>query len=202
MDVIDSDQDRGARGTSDAELAQRVVRDPRVFDELYLRHVDAVFAFIAARIGRNDAEDVTSEAFTIAFRRIASFDQSATSMRPWLYGIAANRLHKHRDAEQRWLERVAASSRAIDGSGAADAIDDADARLDAERMAPRLARALSGLRPGERDVLVLHVLEGMQHTEIARVLGIRPGSAKSRLSRGRARLEQELTDLQPEQVRT
>jgi len=46
-------------------------------------------------------------------------------------------------------------------------------------------RALARLPPGYRAVLVLHDLEGYTHSEIARVLGIEPGTSKSQLARAR-----------------
>jgi RNA polymerase sigma-70 factor (ECF subfamily) len=169
---------------TDAALVERSIVDPRAFEQLFERHARAIFVFAAARVGPQHAEDVTSETFATAFRRRASFDPASTSARPWLYGIAANKLLRHHEAERRWLERQ--SLQPIDGAD--DPEGQVGDRADALRVAPRLTRALAALTPGERDVLLMHVLEDLTHAQIALALDIRRGTAKSRLSRGLARL--------------
>ncbi|MCW2972192.1 MAG: ylaC [Thermoleophilia bacterium] len=173
-----------AAAPTDSDAVRASLTAPDRFEELFTRHAPAIFRFVAARVGVSAAEDIVAETFATAFRRRAKFDLAVSSARPWLYGIAANRLHKHRDAEQRWLERQLldrGDRYRDDGPG----IDD---RLDAARLAPQLAAALLTLSVGERDVLLLFALEDFSGDEIAVALGIRPGTARSRLSRGRAQL--------------
>ncbi len=169
---------------SDAELLRRSLDDAAAFDALFTRHVAAIFAFACARVGPDHAEDVTSETFAAAFRSRENFDPSAESARPWLYGIAVNTLRRHAEHEVRWLHKPRHEPVTPQG----DDSTGSDDRLDAQRLAPRLARALADLSPGERDVLLLHVLADMTHEQVAKTLGIRRGTAKSRLSRGRERL--------------
>ncbi len=169
---------------TDAELMHRSLDDAAAFDAVFTRHVGAIFAFACARVGPTHAEDVASETFASAFRSRRAFDPAASSARPWLFGIAANTLRRHAEHETRWLHkpRLEPVTRAGDDESLADN------RIDAQRLAPRLARALAELNPGERDVLLLHVLADMTHEQIAQALSIRRGTAKSRLSRGRERL--------------
>lgn len=167
----------------DATAIERSVADPRAFDEVYRRHVRAIFVYVAARVGPQYAEDVAADVFATAFARRGTFDLSATSARPWLYGIAVNKLHQHRAAEVRWLHQPN-----IDAGDVEDSGDRAHDRADARAVVPELAAALAQLTPAERDVLVLHVFEGLTHREIAQVLGIRRGTAKVRLHRGCERL--------------
>lgn len=169
---------------SDSELMRRALDDASAFDVVFTRHVDAIFAFSCARVGPSHAEDVTSETFAAAFRSRHSFDLSVASARPWLFGIAANTLRRHAEHETRWLHKPRLEPVTRPGDDASSSDD----RLDAQRLAPRLARALADLSPGERDVLLLHVLADMTHEDISKALGIRRGTAKSRLSRGRERL--------------
>lgn len=174
----------GEHDASDAVLLARSVEQPACFDALMERHFDAIFRFVAMRVGPQMAEDIVAEAFTAAFQVRDRFDRTAPSARPWLYGIAVNRLHKHRYAERRWL-------RGCIGEVAPSGTDDTDevhTRLDARQLAPELARAMELLSPGERDVLLLHALGDLTHEEIAEALGIRRGTAKTRLSRATARL--------------
>ncbi|MCW2960963.1 MAG: polymerase, sigma-24 subunit, subfamily [Thermoleophilia bacterium] len=173
---------------SDAQLIAASLDDPARFAAVFERHVQAIFAFVAARVGPQRAEDIVGEVFSVAFGRRDSFDLTFTSARPWLYGIAARTLMHHHRLERRWLELT--SLRSVEMSG--DDFAAADGRLDARRMAPVLARALAALRPHERDVLLLFVFGELTHEAIATALGIRQGTAKARLSRACARLRREL----------
>jgi RNA polymerase sigma-70 factor (ECF subfamily) len=176
---------------SDAELVDRSIDDPDVFGQIFDRHVDAIWRYVAARLGPDAAEDVVSETFAIAFTRRARFDTVATSARPWLYGIATNRLMKHRDAEIRWLARAA--SMPAEPTGDDPAVRAAD-RIDAAGLVGPLAAALLKLSDRERDVVLLHAIDGLTHDEIARALGIRAGTARTRLSRGLARMRTTLEE--------
>jgi RNA polymerase sigma-70 factor (ECF subfamily) len=175
----------------DAELMRRSLREPERFEAVFSRHVRAIFAFASARVGPDRAEDVTAETFAAAFRSRANFDTTASSARPWLYGIAANTLRRHHEHEARWLRRDGADAAWTDDAD----LDASDERVDAGRLAPRLVAALELLTPGERDVLLLHVLGDLDHDQVARALDIRRGTVKSRLSRGRARLRATFPDL-------
>ncbi|MBC7461112.1 MAG: RNA polymerase sigma factor [Thermoleophilia bacterium] len=179
--------------TSDADLLARSVAEPAAFDEVYRRHASAIFAFAAARVGPSHAEDLTADTFATAFVARRKFDAAFSSARPWLFGIMVNKLRRHAKVEQLWLQRAALQRPdvSVTESGMADA------RVDALRAAPRLAAALATLTQAERDVLLLHVFEDLTHTEIAQLLGIRRGTAKTRLSRGRERLGRELGELEP-----
>lgn len=170
---------------SDSQLVRASLDAPELFEQLFVRHVRAIFAFAAARVGTDAAEDVTAEVFSIAFEQRSRFDEAASSARPWLYGICVNKLRHHRQAEQRWLDL--GHRMPIDLPGGPDETETVD-RMDARRRLPVLLRALHELSPAERDVLVLHVLAGLTHAQIAGALGIRENAAKVRLSRGRARL--------------
>jgi RNA polymerase sigma-70 factor (ECF subfamily) len=182
---------------TDADLVRASLVDPERFEAIFRRHARAIFAFVAARVGPQHAEDITSDVFAIAFQRRASFDERATTARPWLYGIAVNKLRQHGDSERRWLTSSSAGlAAAFDGED----LDESDARLDARARIPALLDALEQLTPAERDVLVLHVLEGLSHAEIATALGIRKATAKVRLHRGRARLRAALDTLDASEV--
>jgi RNA polymerase sigma-70 factor (ECF subfamily) len=58
----------------------------------------------------------------------------------------------------------------------------------AQRLQPRLARALAALSAGERDVLLLVALGQLSHPEVAEALGISYGTVGSRLSRARGKV--------------
>src|SRR5690625_7092636 len=121
---------RGILGVStDSEIIERSVRDPRAFTEILERHARPVGGYISKRVGVDAVDDVLSETFLIAFRKRSSFDTTWADARPWLLGIATRVVHKHRVAQARQWRALEAAARAPDVPQ--DAHSDADSRLDA-----------------------------------------------------------------------
>jgi RNA polymerase sigma factor (sigma-70 family) len=164
---------------------------PAEFDSAFQQHFPSIYLFISRRVGTALAEDLAAETFATAYRRRASFDPERGSLRSWLYGIATNLVRNHWRAEQHLLALDARLLPEIDTSDSSDA---ADQRVIAALLVPRLAAALGLLTRDQRDVLLLHAWAELSHEEIAAVLGIAPGTARSRLSRARASLREQLGD--------
>ena len=121
--------------------------------------------------------------FLTAFARRAAYRPYGDSARPWLYGIAHNllRAQARRERRQRLAYLRHGASPAEDPA-AAEAFAQADARADAPG---ETARILAGLRPGDRDVLLLFAWADMSYADIASALQIPVGTVRSRLSRAR-----------------
>jgi RNA polymerase sigma factor (sigma-70 family) len=165
--------------------------DPGDFEAAFGQHFPPVYRFIARRVGSALAEDLAAETFATAYRRRAAFDPGQGSLRSWLYGIATNLVRNHWRAEQHLLALDARLVPEVDLSGSAEAVDQ---RVTAAMLAPKLAAGLAQLTRDQRDVLLLHAWAGLSHEEIAAVLGIAPGTVRSRLSRARAALRGHLGD--------
>jgi RNA polymerase sigma-70 factor (ECF subfamily) len=149
--------------------------------------VEAIFSYFARRLGEDSAEDLTADVFLKAFDKRARYDRSYPDARPWLYGIAANLLRRHRRAEER---RLRAYAREAGRRPAAH--DDDDARLDCQAARPALAEALAALSADEREALLLYAWVEMSYEEIARTLGVPVGTVSSRLNRARRRVRHAL----------
>ncbi len=81
---------------SDAELIGRsLAGDEQAFMEVIYRHEIAVGAYLARRAGREAAEDLLGEVWVAAFESRRTYDQSFPEARPWLYGVALNRLRRY-----------------------------------------------------------------------------------------------------------
>jgi RNA polymerase sigma-70 factor (ECF subfamily) len=144
------------------------------------RHGQAIHAYLARRCGRDAADDLLSEVFLRAYAARGTFDGRRHNARPWLYGIARNVLHEH------WRQSGAADLKPIlIPTATHDPWSEVDARLDAAARLPGVRLALAGLAPGDREVLLLVAWEGLTPAEAAGVLGIPPGTARSRLHRAR-----------------
>jgi RNA polymerase sigma-70 factor (ECF subfamily) len=175
----------------DETLRSGPIGAPPDFADAFREHFAPVYRFIARRVGTDLAEDLAAEVFATAYRRRASYDPDRGSLRSWLFGIAANIVREHWREEQQLLELDA---RLASGGTGSCGEDDADSRVVAAALAPRIAGALAALNREQRDVLLLHAWAGLSHEEIAAALGIANGTARSRLSRARAALRAGLGD--------
>lgn len=169
---------------NDSEIMSRSVADPALFAQIFERHAPVIGGYIRRRIGLDAVDDVLSETFLVAFRKRASFDMSADSARPWLFGIATRVMHRHRRAEEReW--RASASEPAV---SVASHEERSDARLDASTALRDLGPRIAALSQRERDVLLLYAWGDLSYEQIAGALKIPIGTVRSRLSRVRQKL--------------
>ncbi|MFI8895496.1 RNA polymerase sigma factor [Streptomyces paradoxus] len=169
----------------DAELIAASLEEPERFAALFDRHAPAIHQYVARRLGRDAADDVTAETFLTAFRIRARFDPTRAGVRPWLYGIAAKQIGRHRRQEVKALKLLARTGH----DPVADSwTDSADDRLVAEAAAGSLAGALARLSAGDRHVLLLFAWADLGYQEIAEALGIPVGTVRSRLNRARRKL--------------
>lgn len=164
---------------TDEQLLERSGRDPDAFGDLVDRHAGALHRYVARRLGPDDAEDLVSEIFVTAHRTRDRFDPARGEVRPWLFGIATNHVHRHRRAEARRLDALAR----LAGRGPAEA-EDPEPRTAAERAA--LAAALRRMKTEHRDALFLQAVAGLTIEEIGQAMGAPAGTVKAWLHRARA----------------
>ena len=179
---------------SDAELIARSLDDPEAFAPLFDRHAASVHRYLGRRVGEL-ADDLLSETFLIAFRRRAAYRPEHVEVRPWLLGIATNVVHGHVRTEQRRYKALARAAAEPDRPGS-DPADSAD-RLDAAALRGPLAAALAGLKPRDRDALLLLAWGQLGYEEIAAVLDVPIGTVRSRLHRARRQTRAALGDVSP-----
>ena len=165
---------------SDHELVRASIGQPEVFGQIVERHFTPVHRYLHRRIGRDIADDLASEVFAIAFEQRRAC--TGSSALPWLYGIATNRLRRHRRTEERRLRAYGRSGRDEFVDLDVDAIHD---RLDASAEGQRLAGALASLRPRHRDVLLLATFADLTYEEIALALDVPIGTVRTWLHRAR-----------------
>jgi RNA polymerase sigma-70 factor (ECF subfamily) len=170
---------------SDAELVQRARRgDRHAFDDLYRMHLSRVYGVclrMVADVPR--AEQLTQDAFVLAWRRIGSF-RGESAFTSWLHRLAVNvvledgRKRRRREVHEEVVSDLTTVDRPASG-----------ARPDL-RMA--LERAVAALPKGARTVLVLHDIEGYTHEEVAQLTGTAVGTTKAQLHRARRLLREML----------
>jgi RNA polymerase sigma-70 factor (ECF subfamily) len=145
-----------------------------------------------------DAPDVLQEVFMKVFKGIRHF-HGESSLKTWIYRIAVHEASNHRRG---WLRRHAREAFSVDDTEAAPKVAAAEVRegpaspyqvVEQAEREEIVKRALAGLTPPYRSVVVLREIEGLPYDEIAQVLGVAEGTVKSRLMRGRALLRRKLS---------
>lgn len=154
------------------------------FDALYRETASDVFAYVMTLVReRASAEDVTALTFERAYRRQSSFDARRGTQRAWLFGIARNAALDELRSRKRTTALLAdPEDPSAAGSAATDEDDDAAIRRATVRA------ALAQLDPRERELIALKFHAGLSNGEIAKVLGISPANAGTRVHRAVTRL--------------
>ena len=171
---------------TDISLVARVAvgGDRRAFDELVRRYQSPVRRFFLHQtLGDSQlSDDLAQDTFLKAYSNIASF-RGLASFQTWLMRIAYNvfydhtrRQHPEDDGQQ--LEQMAA--------GGHIGLQTAPSAAVAIRM--DVYHALAQLKADERTCITLQLIDGYDISAIARITGMREGTVKSHLSRGKERL--------------
>ena len=159
--------------------------DPDAFEALVRAHTDTVYGHCLRFFGeRTAAQDATQEVFLKVLRQADSYDGRA-AFSTWLFRLTRNTC----------LDMARAAGRrpgvASDLEGAPDAgVDPISVRDDADL----LRRAIATLPPADRDAIAAVGLYEMTYAEAGKVLGVAPGTVKSRVFRARRALAALLTD--------
>ena len=169
----------------EATLVDAVRRGaPGSREAIYHRYKRRVFALALRIVGAVDAEEVAQEAFIRVFRGLPKFRGDA-ALGTWIYRLAVNAALSHRSRRGN-APAAPGEERASEGVVAVTP----EARDLALRK--QLEHALASLPVGYRTVIVLHDVEGLEHEEVASILGCHVGTSKSQLHKARAKLREAL----------
>jgi RNA polymerase sigma-70 factor (ECF subfamily) len=154
------------------------------FLQLFDEHHLPLFRFAYRLTGSMaDAEDIVQECFLSLLRKGCTYDPKRTPIRTYLFGIVRNQS----------LKRLRKSSFGLDGTAPLSP----ESEVLRNEMEDAVARAVMELPDIQKEVLVLAHYEQMPLAEIAQVLGVELGAAKSRLQRARASLKETLAVYAP-----
>lgn len=186
---------------SDLELWDAVKGgDALAFSELYRRHADAIYRFcFKSTASRADAEEITSEVFLDAWRKRKSvWIDTTQSLRPWLFGVAANRIRNQRRLLAR---RSGVLNRQPKERPVPDFAGDVAGRLDDERQMAEVLEALSALSEIDRQILQLCVWEELSTEQVGQILNLSTPAVRTRLSRAKSHLRANLSEVEEGEVR-
>ncbi|GGC69410.1 RNA polymerase sigma factor SigE [Hoyosella rhizosphaerae] len=160
------------------------------WDELVREHADRVYR-LAYRLSGNahDAEDLTQETFIRVFRSLSSYQPG--TFEGWLHRITTNLFL---DMVRR-RSRIRMESLPEDYDRVPSDTPDPEQIFHDARLDPHLQRALDTLAPEYRAAVVLCDVEGLSYEEIASTLGVKLGTVRSRIHRGRQALRGSLKDM-------
>ena len=188
-------------GLTDAASTQpdhsdAAVWTPPTWEEIVTQHSARVYR-LAYRLTGNphDAEDLTHDVFIRVFRSLSSYTPG--TFEGWLHRITTNVFLDKMRRKQRIrfdaLPEDAAGRMASREPGPAQTYDDTHFDDDVQR-------ALDALPPDFRAAVVLCDIEGLSYEEIATTLGVKLGTVRSRIHRGRAQLREALAHRAPERA--
>jgi RNA polymerase sigma-70 factor (ECF subfamily) len=171
---------------SDFELAQAAARGQMdAFETLYERHHRRVYSLCLRMLANPaEAEDLSQEVFVQLFRKIGSF-RGESAFTTWLHRMTVNQVLMHFRKRGVRMEQTTE-----EGDELNSVVQAGTERPHSMPVVDRIAleRAITELSPGYRTVFVLHDVEGLEHEEVARVLGISVGTSKSQLHKARMKL--------------
>lgn len=182
----------------DVALVDRVRSgDVSAYDQLVRKYERQVFR-IAQHITQNreDAEDVTQDAFLKAYEKLDQF-QGNSKFYTWLVRIAVNeslmRLRKRRTGKMVSIDEDVETEEGSVPRDLADWAPDPEQNYSQAELAEILRKTIQGLPQGFRVVFVLRDVEGLSTEETAETLGLSVPAVKSRLLRARLQLRERLT---------
>jgi RNA polymerase sigma-70 factor (ECF subfamily) len=179
---------------ADKTLAAAAAKgDVVAFEELYKRHNRRVYS-VCLRMTHSvsEAEDLTQEAFIQVFRKIGSF-RGDSAFTTWLHRLTVNQVLMHFRKRSVKLERT--TEEGDTPEQVARGTQNPNAMPVLDRIA--LDRAIDHLPPGYREVFLLHDVEGHDHEEIGKILGVATGTSKSQLHKARMKLRRLLKEQNP-----
>lgn len=180
-------------------MSPRATLDPgdvateRSWDDLVGQHSERVYRLAYRLCGnRADAEDLTQETFVRAFRSYGSFRPG--TFEGWLHRITTNLFLDSARRRSRLRFEPVGDGLELREAPHAPAPD----RVVLDRVLEGdLEAALAALRPQYRQAVLLYDVHGLTYDEIGRLLGLKPGTVRSRIHRGRAQLRVALAHRAP-----
>ena len=175
----------------EGDLVQNAIRGTsEAFGRLVVMYQDRLFTSIIHIVRSHcDAEDIVQDAFVQAYVKLGTF-RGGSAFYTWLYRIAINLAISRTRRRRRRLS--VEETQEITGHEPPDPGGSPTERLMRAEDAAAIQQALDSLSEDHRAILVMRGVEGFDYETIAKVLGLNPGTVRSRLHRARAQLKRQL----------
>jgi len=188
------DDPEKARITALVTLAQQ--GDAEAFGEVYDAYVDSIYRYLYYRVGSHAvAEDLTSETFLRALRRIDSFTWQGKDIGAWFVTIARNLVTDHAKSSRFKLEVSTADM--LDADHADDGIEE---EVIGRLQNAVLLEAVRQLKAEQQECIVLRFLQGLTVAETSKAMGRSEGAVKQLQLRAVRALAKLMPEPDPEPV--
>lgn len=182
----------------DLQLAQELASgNEEIFSQFYSQYSQKIFG-VCYRIlhSPEDAEEMVQDVFIQILKTVHSF-KGNSKLTTWIHRVAVNQcLMKLRLSKNKfWKDKI-------------DSEEEHEFALNSQCITPSfdtiidVQGAIKCLAPGYRNVLLLHDVEGLEHLEIAKVLGISEGTSKSQLYKARLKMRKLMHKKQNPKIRS
>ena len=154
------------------------------FELLYQKYHRRTYSLcLRMTSSQTEAEDLTQEVFIQLFRKIGSF-RGDSAFSTWLHRMTVNQVLMH------FRRRSVKNERTSDDGEMPEQTVNGTADPNKMPVVDRIAlkNAIAQLPHGYKSVFVLHDIEGFEHEEVARMMGISVGTSKSQLHKARLKL--------------
>ncbi|MEX0326822.1 MAG: sigma-70 family RNA polymerase sigma factor [Puniceicoccaceae bacterium] len=194
---FEADNAKDTAASTDAAVVQRVQNgDVAAFDILVRKYRERLYGIIYnLTSNREDAADLTQEAFIKAFSSINRF-KGKSAFFTWLYRIGVNTALSHMKRNR--FRRFFSLEHIQEEGSNAQVLETLAAKHKSEKGAllselqEKLNEAMQKLSPKHRTVVVLFEIEGLSHQEIADIVGCSVGTVRSRLHYAKQQLQADL----------
>ena len=169
----------------DFELAKlAALGNIAAFERLYERYHRRTYSLcLRMTSSQTESEDLTQEVFIQLFRKAGSF-RGESAFSTWLHRLTVNQVLMH--FRRRSVKNEKTSEDGEMPEQVVPGTENQSKMPVLDRIA--LRRAIDQLPPGYKSAFVLHDVEGYEHEEVARILGISVGTSKSQLHKARLKL--------------
>lgn len=170
---------------TDFDLTQKAAKgNISAFEIIYERHHRRVYSLCMRMTNsQTEAEDLTQEVFIQLFRKVGSF-RGDSAFSTWLHRMTVNQVLMY-------FRRRSVKSEKTSETG--EMPEQTVSGTENPRKMPvvdkiALKNAVAELPKGYRNVFILHDIQGYEHEEVARLMGISVGTSKSQLHKARLKL--------------
>ena len=181
-------------------VRQAQAGDLAAFDELVRRHQERIYGLCYHMTSNHeDAHDLAQDAFVKAWQALKNF-KGDSSFFTWVYRIAVNTCLNHLKTRRNRTLHLSLNDLDVNPENNPELValvSDRTPRRDAglSELHRRLNESMQKLSEEHRAVVTLHDVQGLPHDEIARILGVNPGTVRSRLFYARQQLQAWLSDM-------
>jgi RNA polymerase sigma-70 factor (ECF subfamily) len=171
--------------TADIDLCRLAADgDLAAFEIIYQRYHRRTYSLcLRMTSSQTEAEDLTQEVFIQLFRKIGSF-RGDSAFSTWLHRMTVNQVLMH------FRRRSVKNEKTSETGDMPEQTVTGSANPNKMQVVDRIAlkNAIAELPNGYRKVFILHDVQGLEHEEVARALGISVGTSKSQLHKARLKL--------------